>query len=117
MVETMLAERDRELLTSYVDGELTARERRHVEQLLRRSESARRLLARLEADSRTLKAIPTPPLEIALSDLILQAIRDRGLEPSSVPRPATLPLRRPLPAWVGYTAAAAVLFAVGLGAF
>ncbi len=122
----MLPERCRQLLTAYVDGELTARQRRAVFRLLRRSREARHLLRHLQTDSRTLRALNnTPALEVDLSPDILQAIRDRRLVPTAppeapAPRPATLPFRAParhFPAWVGAAAAAAVLLAVGLGSF
>ena len=43
----MLPEQDRELLTSYVDGELSTRQRKTVLRLLRRSAEARELLRQL----------------------------------------------------------------------
>src|SRR2546430_2493824 len=56
----MLPERGRELLTAYVDGELSARQRRHVLRLLRHSAEARRLLQRLQGDA---APAPHPPTD------------------------------------------------------
>ena len=59
----MLPERFRELLTAYVDGELSARQRRHVLRLLRRSVEARRLLHFLQSDSHNLIHLPRVRLD------------------------------------------------------
>jgi hypothetical protein len=109
----MLPERFRELLTAYVDGEISARQRRQVLRLLRRSREARALLRRLEQDSRELKALPAPVLQTDLSDSVLEAIA-RGQPAPTRPRP---PAPRAFPAWTGFAAAAAVLLAVGFGSF
>jgi hypothetical protein len=114
----MLNEAHRQLLTAYVDGELSNRERRRVGQLLRRSRAARQFLRRLQADSRTLKALPDIPAPTDLADSVLQAIADRNL------RPALRPLRVPesaaplrFPAWAGFALAASVFVAVALGSY
>src|SRR5258705_531710 len=89
----MLPERDRQLLTAYVDGELTARQRRHVDRLLRRSGEARRLLQKLQAAPHALTALgdppvaAPPPLAVDLAPAVLQTIADRGLEPGRPQRP------------------------------
>src|SRR5438105_4517825 len=57
----MLAEKYQELLTAYVDGELSARQRRAVYKLLRRSAEARALLRQLQEDSHSLIELPPPP--------------------------------------------------------
>ena len=56
----MLPDRDRQLLSAFVDGELSSRQRRHVERLLRRSGEARTLLRRLQEDARELRHLPRP---------------------------------------------------------
>ncbi len=121
----MLPERYRQLLTAYVDGELSARQRRHVVRLLRRSGEARALVGKLQGDSRTLKALAGSPafapasLDVDLSGPVLQLIAERPLpfkRPQPRPRvPAPTPAS--FPAWMGFAAAAAVLFVVGLGSF
>ena len=70
----MLPERYRELLTAYVDGVLSARQRRHALRLLRRSAEARRLLQRLQSDSDALIHLPKPHLDRDLSEPVLKKI-------------------------------------------
>ena len=106
----MLPDRGRELLTAYVDGELSARQRRHVLRLLQRSPEARRLLQRLQTDSRDLHDLPRPRLERDVSGAVLQKIAVRG--PSPVRRVRRFPARG-IPAWGGVAAAAAVLLVIG----
>ena len=110
----MLATHDQELLTAYVDGELTARQRRAAARLLRRSGEARLLLKQLTEDSGQLKSIPAPRLSVDLSSPVLESIAQRGLKPI---RRARVPASRPFPAWTGVAAAAAVLLLVGIGSF
>jgi hypothetical protein len=110
----MLPERYRQLLTAYVDGELSARQRRHVERLLLRSPEARRLLEGLQQDSRCLRSLPPNHLDGDLSGPILRTITQRRLSPRR-----RLPAKAPagLPAWTGFAAAAAVLVTLGAASF
>src|SRR5262245_49020828 len=110
----MLPDHDRQLLTAYVDGELTGRQRRQVERLLRRSGEARELFRRLQGDSRTLRALPRVSATADLSVPVVQAIRVRRLKPRRAQRPASPPV---FSVWSAAAAAAAVLFAVGLGSY
>ncbi len=77
----MLAPHHKELLTAYVDGELTARQRRHVLRLLRRSGEARLLLQRLQQDAREIRSLPARMLSSDLSVPVLEAITQRKLAP------------------------------------
>jgi DNA-binding NarL/FixJ family response regulator len=111
----MVPERDRELLTAYVDGVLSSRQRRHVVKLLKRSRDARRLLSQLQADSASLIALPAvPKLDVDLSRSVEQKIRERRLSPR--PRPV-VPVAKPMPAWVGLAIAASVLVVLGLASY
>jgi hypothetical protein len=111
----MLPERDRELLTAYVDGELSSRQRRHVVKLLKRNREARRLLEMLQADSASLIALPAvPKLDVDLSRPIENKIRERRLSPG---RRLPQPISRPVPAWMGVAIAASVLVALGVGSY
>src|SRR5438270_11816665 len=103
----MLPEQDRELLTAYVDGELTTRQRRSLMRRLRRSTEARELLRRLQEDARELHELPYPSLVPDFSDRVLQTIGQKGLRP---PRRLN---RASVPFWTLPAAAAAVLCAVG----
>jgi hypothetical protein len=111
----MLSDRSRELLTAYVDGELTPRQRRHVRQLLRDSAAARELLRQLQEDASRLHGLPPPPLDQDLSAFVVNAIRERRLQPgrrrTRLPRPAEFPARALI------AAAASVLLLVAMSAY
>ncbi len=110
----MLPDRYRELLTAYVDGELTPRQRRHAERLLRQSEEARELLRRLQEDARALRELPPvrPPADLA--DAVLRGITERRLSPAR--RRASRPVPA-YPEWAGLAAAAAVLLVLGVASY
>jgi hypothetical protein len=110
----MLAERDRQLLTAYVDGELTDRQRRHVARLLDRSDEARRLLQKLQEDSGKLRRLQSPPLDDDLTVPVLRSIADQRLKPR---RPVGGPKPALYPAWAGVAAAAALLLVVAAGSY
>src|SRR5271166_3031255 len=98
----MLPERYRELLTAYVDGELSARQRRHALRLLRRSAEARRLLQRLQKDSDALIHLPKPHLDRDLAEPVLHKIAAARALPIRPPR--RFPAPRVYPAWIGAAA-------------
>src|SRR5688572_10886812 len=102
----MISDKQHELLTAYVDGELGPRQRKLVERLIRKSPAARRLLRQLEADSRQLRALPTPPIPVDLSARVVDALNEPRVLPMRRPAPAP---RRVLPWWTGLTAVASVL--------
>lgn len=113
----MLLDCDSQLLTAYVDDELTTRQRRHLEHLLRRSPEARQLLHKLQADARTLRHLPRPPLPADLSGPVLRAIAARRLAPR---HRRIIKVSAP-PPWVGplasWAAAAAVLLVLGAASY
>jgi hypothetical protein len=88
---------ENELLSTYLDGELTAAEQAEVEQLLARSPAARQLLEELRALSSKLQALPQHKLGEDLSQHVLQVAQRRMLTtsapPGELPRPAP-PTRR-----------------------
>ena len=109
----MLPERYRQLLTAYVDGELSARQRRLLQKVLRRSPEARKLLKQMQSDSHELRALPPARLEQDLSDSVLTLIAQRQIQPPR-PRVALPPLPLvPTLLWPYLAAAAALLLAVG----
>ncbi len=100
----MLADQCLELLTAYVDGQLSARQQRLVQKLLKKSPDARNLLRKLQQDSHELMELPPPPPAPDMTLSVMQAIVQRGVHPHRRRRPAgTIPL------WRGAAAAAAVL--------
>jgi anti-sigma factor RsiW len=78
----MLPNRDRKLLTAYVDGELTPQQDRNVHRLLGQSSEASELLRQLEEDSAQLRFVEPPPLKRDLSAPVVDAIRERHLRPA-----------------------------------
>jgi hypothetical protein len=109
----MLSDRDYQLLTAFVDGELSSRQRRHLERLLRRSAEARRLLDRLQQDARSLRDLPTPRLGRDLCSAVLGAIAARRLSARQGKGHAA----PALPAWMAVAAAACVVFGLGVASF
>jgi hypothetical protein len=110
----MLPDRYCQLLTAYVDGELSGRQRRHVQRLLHRSREARSFLRKLERDSKALRALPKPGIPEDLAPPVLHTIATRRLKPSRRQSATSPPV---FPAWVGLAAAAAVLMVVGFGSY
>src|SRR5262245_1123595 len=103
----MLSDRLTQLLTAYIDGELSARQRKAVTRLLERSPQARELLRRLEADSRTLRALPRQAPARDLSGDVLRTIAARRLSPAQ--RRRARAGTSVIPVWAGFAAAASVL--------
>src|SRR5262245_44448263 len=111
----MLPERHLLLLTAYVDGELSPRQRRHVDRLLRKNEEARDLLRKLQADSRQLIDLPRVSAPSDLSESVMSGVSQLKRRPVAA-RP--LPVQpHTFPTWTGWVAAAAVLVAVGLATY
>jgi hypothetical protein len=110
----MLPDRFRQLLTTYVDGEATPRQRQEIENLVQRSGEARELLRQLQGDAACLRALPRPGLGPDFTGQVLQAIADRRLQPGRQP---ALAKGRTLPAWLGVAVAASVFVAVTVASF
>src|SRR5215470_7476229 len=75
----MLPERITQLLSAYVDGELSARERRSVTRILRKSSEARQLLHKLKQDSMILRKLPRKKTQIDLTESAMGTISLRGI--------------------------------------
>lgn len=82
-----------ELLSAYLDGELTAEEQAEVEQLLAANPAARQLLEELRALSSTLQAMPAWSLEEDLSGRVLRLAERRMLAGSDESTRDTEPAR------------------------
>src|SRR5262249_19948770 len=87
----MLPDRHCQLLTAYVDGELNARHRRQVEQLLSSSKEACDFLRKLERDAQALRKLPRPRPPPHLPDRPLPLLPP----PPPPPPPCASTLRRP----------------------
>lgn len=112
----MLRDRYRQLLTAYVDGELSSRQRRHVARLLRRSTEARQLLQRLQRDARALRQLSRPHLSADLTGRVLRTIGERRLTPDQRRRAgvSAASWMGPLASWA---AAASVLLILGAASY
>ena len=87
---------ENELLSAYLDGELTAEEQAEVERLLARSPAARQLLDELRALSSTLQNLPQYKLAEDLSERVLRTAERRMLTQSAAPGEAAV-LPKPAP--------------------
>src|SRR3954452_1708102 len=85
----MLAEYDKELLTAYVDGEMTRRQRKAVLRLLHQSSEARAFLRDLQENAHLFKLVTHVKLEENFAEQVLAEIAARGLKPHApaAPRP------------------------------
>jgi anti-sigma factor RsiW len=116
----MLPERYRELLTAYVDGELSARQRRTLQKLLRRSPEARQLLKEMQRDSDEIRALSPARLKQDLSDSVLTLIAQRQIP---LPRPSAPPPPPPTvpaaagPIWPYVVGAAATLLGLAAASY
>jgi hypothetical protein len=110
----MLSDRHLELLTAFVDGELTHRQRKSVLRLLYQSSEARSVLQDFQENAHRLRELPRRKLGSDFAPQVLQMIADRGLQPALEPRPV---VRRHRQRWLMYAAAACLALAVGLGIY
>jgi len=96
-----------QLLTAFVDGELSQRQRKAVMRLLEKSSEARAMLKQLQENVYKLKKLPYHKAEPSLVEDVLRAI----VEQQSLPRPVA-PRRRAWLPYVAATLAASVLIVV-----
>jgi hypothetical protein len=95
----MLSDQVIELLTAFVDGELSQRQRKAVMRLLHRSSEAREILRQLQENAHRLKQLPRHKVEPSLVTDVLQAIA----EVQAQPKQPTLKIGRRR--WLPYVAA------------
>lgn len=81
----MLSRETRKLIAKSIDDGLDVAERKELELVLRESESARRFLARLKQDSKTLRALPAVTTNIDISAEVMRSIVERNLLPIPAP--------------------------------
>ncbi|MCI0638965.1 MAG: hypothetical protein L0Y72_31810 [Gemmataceae bacterium] len=101
----MLSEQELELLTAFVDGDMSRRQRKAVLRLLHRSSEARAVLRDLQENVHRLMELPKRKVGEDLAPAVLQTIEVRGLKPT----PPQLVLRRRVPIWARYAVAASIL--------
>ena len=95
----MLSDQVIQLLTAFVDGELSQRQRKAVMRLLHRSSEARELLRQMQENAHKFKQLPRHKVEPSLVDEVMQAIAEQKAQPK---QPAARPARRH---WLPYVAA------------
>lgn len=135
---TMLSTEQLELITTAVDGELSAMETRAFRRLLESSAEARALFAKLKADSERIQTLPqtAPPADLHAKVLARIAATTPAPQrpkptrssaakhpaqhsqpaPKSAPEPRESPYRR-TPAWVPAALAASLLLGITVGSF
>jgi len=113
----MLPERLTQLLTAYIDGELSSRQRKAVTRLLRKSPEARKLLQEMQQDSMILRHLPRKKMKQDLSRTLPGTIEMRGLKLPPPPAPAAAPRPAIVPVWVVLVVAALLLGGVGYGSY
>jgi anti-sigma factor RsiW len=109
----MLPDRYSQLLTAFVDGQLSTRQRKAALRLLRRSEEARKLYRKLQKDSRDLIELPPVKLPGDFPQQVLRTIAATGVRPA--PAAAQAARSAAFPGWVGMAAAAAVFLGITTG--
>jgi hypothetical protein len=109
----MITNMQTRLLSAYVDGELSARHRKGVERLLKRSPEARELLEKLQDDATQVRNLPRQYTEPGFN---ARVVRAATRQPRPIRQPARMP-QRTVPAWVGLAAAAAVVLIIAGGSY
>jgi hypothetical protein len=108
----MLADKTLQLLTAYVDGELSPRERQAVLRLLHESSEAREVLRQLQENAHKIQELPRRALDAGFAADVVRAVAERKVAPEPVRRPVGLPLRWLPYAAAGLAASIAFLFAL-----
>ena len=96
-----LSDRNLQLLTAFVDGQLSNRERKATLRLLHRSSEARAMLGELQENAHRLKELPRHTLGPDFAGRVVEAIKRGRL------KPAPTPILRRLPRWLKFSAVAA----------
>jgi hypothetical protein len=109
----MLSDQLLQLLTAFVDGELSQRQRMEVVQLLEKSSEAREILKQLQENAHRLKMLPRHKVEPSLVDDIMQAINEHKSQPKPASAPGTR-RRRWMPYLAATLAASLMVAAIGL---
>jgi anti-sigma factor RsiW len=112
----MLTDQHHQLLTAYVDGELTPRQYEAVMRLLQGSADARDLVRRMQQDAEAVRNLRRQKPSRDLAPPIMEIIAERRLRPGARRRSVERPQPR-LAAWAGFCAAAAALIMVAIGSY
>jgi hypothetical protein len=96
----MLTDQILELLTAFIDGELSQRQRKAVMRLLHRSSEAREMVRQLQENAHKLKQLPRHKVEPSLVEEVLQAIAEQKAQPKPAAQSRVVRRR-----WLPYLAA------------
>ena len=91
--------RESELLSAYLDGELTAAERAQVDQLLAADPTARQWVEEFRALGKTLQSLPREKLGEDFAPRVLELAQRRILAQTPREPPQAQPAEPPQPAW------------------
>src|SRR6266702_1244715 len=108
----MLSDNAIQLLTGFVDGELSPRQHKAALRLLHNSAEARQLLLQLQENAHKVKQLPRRKLDAGFAREVVLLVAERDVKPVLPLRNAALRLR-----WLPYAGvgmAAAVLFVVSM---
>ncbi len=106
----MLSDQVTQLLTAFVDGELSQRQRKAVMRVLHKSSEARALLCQLQENAHKVNELPRHKLEPSLVEAVMQAIAEQKAQPKQSAQPKRVRRR-----WLPYvTAALAASLVVGV---
>jgi hypothetical protein len=110
----MLSDQVTQLLTAFVDGELSQRQRKAVMRVLHKSSEAREVLRQLQENAHKIKELPRRKLEPSLVEAVMQAIAEQKAQPAQPAAPRKVRRR-----WLPYVTAAmaASLLAGVVGVF
>lgn len=109
----MLSDQVMQLLTAFVDGELSPRQREAVVRLLKESAEARELLRQLQENAHRIKQLPQHAVQPSLVDAVLQAIAQKQAQPKQ-PAPSRGARRRWLPYLAASLAASLLIGVIGI---
>lgn len=110
----MLADRHLELLTAFVDGVLTGRDREKAHRLLHESAEARDFVRKLQENASRIKALPRRKLGPEFTAKVVAALPKAM---PAVPAKTVQPVVKPSFAWGKAIVAACVMLAIGVAAF
>jgi hypothetical protein len=98
----MLSDQVTQLLTAFVDGELSQRQRKAVMRVLHKSSEARAMLRQLQENVHRIKRLPRHKVKPSLVDAVMQAIAEEKAQPKQPAAPSKVRRRR----WLPYVSAA-----------
>jgi hypothetical protein len=120
----MLSEKSLQLLTAFVDGDLSARQRKLATRLLHKSSEARQIVKELQENVYRLQKLPKRNLEPEFAEHIVRILQRTSLAapqvtPTAAPHtvPATLPIVRRWSRGSRYAVAASLLLFAGGGIY